>query len=63
MQTIISIQGMGKVGPIQVPLYSTGIAIQYPVANRNGREYFLKRMNYICITESLLCIAETNTTL
>ena len=40
MQTIISIQGMGKVGPIKVLLYSTGIAIQYPVANHKEKNIF-----------------------
>ena len=37
---------------------STGNCIQYPLINRNGKEYA-----YICITESLCCIAVMNTTL
>ena len=37
-------------------LYSTGNYIQYPVINHNEKEY-------ICITESLCCTAEINTTL
>ena len=37
---------------------STGNYIQYPLINHNGKEYA-----YICITESLCCIAVMNTTL
>ena len=44
----------------KVLLYSTGNYIQYPVINRNGEEY---ENEYICITESLCCTAEINTTL
>ena len=43
----------------KVLLYSTGNYIQYPVINHNGKEY---EKEYICITESLCCTAETNTT-
>ena len=42
--------------------YSTGNYIQYPMINHNGKEHIKKRMYiYICITESLCCIAEINT--
>ena len=44
----------------KVRLYSTGNYIQHPVVNHNGKEN--KRM-HICITESLCCTAEINTTL
>ena len=37
--------------------YSTG-NYQYPLINHNGKEY---EKEYICITESLCCIAEINT--
>ena len=40
----------------KVLLYSTGISIQYPVVNHNGKEY--EKNIYICITESLCCAAE-----
>ena len=48
--------------------YSTGNYIQYPVINHNGKEYEKERVYvyiyiYICITESLYCTAEINTTL
>ena len=46
----------------KVLLYSTGNYIQYPMINHNGKEYFKKDI-YICITESLCCIAEINTIL
>ena len=46
----------------KVLLYSTGKYIQYPVINHNGKEY-KKECIYICITESLCCTAEINTTL
>ena len=42
----------------EVLLHSIGNYIQYPVINHNGKEY-----GNICITESLGCIAEINTTL
>ena len=42
----------------KVLLYSTGNYIQYPVINHNRKEYI-----YMCITESLCCTAEINTTL
>ena len=46
----------------KVLLYSTGNYIQYPVINHNGKEYEKKNV-YVCITESLCCTAEINTTL
>ena len=46
----------------KVLLYSTGNYIQYPVINHNGKEYE-KKYIYVCITESLCCTAEMNTTL
>ena len=46
----------------KVLLYSTGNYIQYPVINHNGKEYE-KEYVHICITESLCCTPETNTTL
>ena len=46
----------------KVLLYSTGNYIQYPVINHNGKEYE-KECICICITESLCCIVEINTTL
>ena len=45
---------------IKVILYSTGNYIQYSVTNHNGKEY---EKEYICITESLCCSEEINTTL
>ena len=45
----------------KVILHSTGNYIQYPVINHNGKEEAEKV--YICITESLCCTAEINTTL
>ena len=52
----------------KVLLYSTGNYTQYPVINHNGKEYEKERVYvyiyiYICITESLYCTAEINTTL
>ena len=44
----------------KVPLYSTGNYVQYTVINHNGKEY--EKNVYICITESLCCTAEINTT-
>ena len=46
----------------KVLLYSTGNYIQYPVINHNGREYEAEYI-CLCITESLCCAPETNTTL
>ena len=46
----------------KVLVYSTGNYIQYPVINYNGKEYD-KECIYMCITESLCCSAEINTTL
>ena len=46
----------------KVLLYSTGNYIQYPVINHNGKEY-KKEYTYMCITESLCCTGEINTTL
>ena len=45
----------------KVLLYSTGNYIQYPVIFQNGKEYE-KEYIYICITESLCCTAEIDTT-
>ena len=42
----------------KVLLYSTGNYIKYPVINHTGKEY-----EKVCITESLCCTAEINTTL
>ena len=49
----------------KVLVYSTGNYIQYPVINHNGKEYEKECIYYIyiCITESLCCTPETNTTL
>ena len=44
----------------KVLLYSTENYIQYPVINHNRKEY---EKEYICITDSLCCAAEINTTL
>ena len=41
-------------------LYSRGNYIQYPVISHNGKEH---AKEYVCITESLCCTAEINTTL
>ena len=57
MQTIIYRMDKQQ-GPI---LYSTGNYIQYPMINYNRKEY--QKNVYICITESLCCTAEINTTL
>ena len=46
----------------KVLLYSTEIYTQYPIINHNGKEYKKKNV-YICITESLCCTPETDTTL
>ena len=45
----------------KVLLDSPGNCIQYPVINHNGKEY--KKNVYICMTESLCCTADSNTTL
>ena len=42
--------------------YSTENYIQYPMINHKGKEHKKKNV-YICITESLCCTAEINTTL
>ena len=44
----------------KVLLYSTGNYIQHHTINHNGKEH---GKEYICITESLCCTAEINTTL
>ena len=41
----------------KVQLYSTGKDTHYLVINHNGKEY---EKEYICITDSLCCIPETN---
>ena len=46
----------------KVLLYSTENCIQYPGINQNGEEY-IKKIMYICITESLCCTAIMNRTL
>ena len=46
----------------KVLLYSMENYIQYPMINHNGKEYEKKEV-HICMTESLCCIAEINTTL
>ena len=67
MQTIIY-----RMDKQHVLLYSTGKYIQYPVINHNGIEYkkeyiyiyiYIHTYIYVCITESLCCTAEINTTL
>lgn len=45
-----------------VLLYSSGNNIQHPVINRNGKEDEKERI-LVCVTESLCCMAEINTTL
>ena len=47
----------------KVLLYSTENYIQCPMINHNGKEDEKNKNVYICITESLCCIAEINTTL
>ena len=51
----------------KVLLYSTGNCVQYPTVNRSRKEYEKekKKKEYEkeCITESLCCTAEMNTTL
>ena len=46
-----------------VLLYSTGNYIQYPIINRNGKEYEKEYIYmYICdVTESLYCTGEITT--
>ena len=47
-------------------LNSPGNCIQYPLINHNGKEYEKEGVyiyTHICITESLYCTAEMNTTL
>ena len=46
----------------KVLLHSTGNNIQYSAIKYNGKQYEKKNV-YICITESLGCTAEINTTL
>ena len=52
MQT--SIYRMGK---------QQGNYIQYPATNCNGKAYEREKNIQVCITESLCCTPETNTTL
>ena len=47
----------------KVLLCSTGNYIQYSVINHNGKEYEKECNVWICVTESLCCTAEINTTL
>ena len=42
-------------------MYSTGTYIQSPGINHHGKEY--KKELFMCITESLCCTVDTNTTL
>ena len=44
----------------KILLYSTGKYIQYLVINHNRKEY--EKEHNICITESLFCTADINTT-
>ena len=48
---------------IKILLYSTGGYLQDPIINHNGKKNILKKNVCMCITESLCCIAEINTTL
>ena len=45
----------------KVLLYSTGNYSQYPEINCSGKN--IKKNLFLCITESLFCTAEINTTL
>ena len=47
----------------KVRLYSTGNCIEYPVIKHNGKEQKKSVYRYICVTESVCCIAEMNTSL
>ena len=47
----------------KVLLCSTENSIQYSVTNHNGKESEKNAYIYICITDSLCCTAEINTTL
>ena len=47
----------------KVLLYHTGNYIQYPMINHNGKQYFKNVYIYVCISESLCCIAKINTIL
>ena len=42
----------------KVLLYSTGNYIEFPVINRNGKEY--EKKVYVCTTELLFSVAEIN---
>ena len=53
--TLVYVKQMNK-----MLLSSTGNYIQYPVINHNGQEY---EKEYICVSESLCCMPESNTTL
>ena len=46
----------------KVLLYSTGNYIPSPGIKHNGKEYLKKRV-YICVTESIGCPVEIDTTL
>ena len=47
----------------KVVLHSTGNYTQSLGINYNGKEYIFKKIVYMCITESICCIAEIGTTL
>ena len=47
----------------KVLLYGTGNYVQHSVTNHNVNEYEKEYIIYICITESLCCTEEINTTL
>ena len=53
--TLVYVKQMNK-----MLLSSTGNYIQYPVINHNGQEY---EKEDICVSESLCCMPESNTTL
>ena len=47
----------------KILLYSTGNYTQHSMINHNRKKYEKRMYIYICITESLGCTAEINTTL
>ena len=48
---------------INILLYSTGGHPQYPTSNHNGKKSIFEKNACMCITESLCCTAEIDTTL